>query len=337
ALCGGIFIDEAFEQLCKRQFGSQWNSLSKTAARDIIRDDWEFGIKPQVRKNSGFKAFTVRVPSEINTKSTVGVKSGRMHFLGSDIESTFENTCHQINKLILDQLQGIEAGSEIHVILVGGLGSSPYLYDYLNETCTGIGVGILQSTGTKPRTAICRGAVLKGFLEDMQHPQSSAPVMVTSTVSRTSIGLLMDVPFIHCVHLEEDKKWCPLELNYKASNQVKWFLSKGQDVPDCKPVRAPFYHLLYPEQSLRVSLDLVECEKSDAPMRKTSAVTPLCNLSFKVDVQREDIQEFINSNCAKYHKLSFEVEMVPVGAAVEFAVYVCGRKQGARNVNVRFD
>lgn len=86
-----------------------------------------------------------------------------------------------------------------------------------------------------------------------------------------------------------------------------------------------------------MSLDLVECEKSDAPMRKTSAVTPLCNLSFKVDVQREDIQEFINSNCAKYHKLSFEVEMVPVGAAVEFAVYVCGRKQGARNVNVRFD
>lgn len=50
--------------------------------------------------------------------------------------------------------------------------------------------------------------------------------MVTSTVSRTGIGLLMDVPFVHCVHLEEDKKWCPLELNYKASNQVKWFLAK---------------------------------------------------------------------------------------------------------------
>ncbi|TLD18625.1 hypothetical protein PspLS_10332 [Pyricularia sp. CBS 133598] len=341
ALCGGIFIDEAFEELCKKQFGSQWSFLSKTAARHIIRDDWEFGIKPQFRKNSESKAFTVRVPSEINTKSSVvGVKNGRMHFSGSDIQSTFEKPCRRINDLIFEQLQAIKSDgveSDTHVILVGGLGSSPYLYDYLDGIYAGTGVSILQSTGTKPRTAICRGAVLKGFLEDMQYPQSIAPVMVTSTVSRTSIGLLMDVPFIHGVHLKEDKKWCPLELNYKASNQVKWFLIKGQDVPECKPVRAPFYHLLYPEQTLRVSLDLVECERPDAPMRKTSAVTSLCNLTFKLDVQREEIHEYTNSNCAKYHKLSFEVEMVPAGASVEFAVYVCGRKQGARNVNVRFE
>ncbi|KAI6398031.1 hypothetical protein MCOR07_008314 [Pyricularia oryzae] len=340
ALCGGIFIDEAFENLCYKQFGLEWVELSKTAARHIIRDDWEFGIKPQFRKNCASKAFTVRVPSEISFKSAVGVKNGRMHFSGSDIQRTFEHPCRRINDLIFEQLEGTRANApdaDTHVILVGGLGSSPYLYDYLDEIYADTGVSILQSTGTKPRTAICRGAVLKGFLEDMHHPQSSAPVMVTSTVSRTGIGLLMDVPFVHCVHLEEDKKWCPLELNYKASNQVKWFLAKGQDVPECKPVRSPFYHLLYPGQTPRVSLDLVECERPDAPTRKTSAVTPLCTLSFKVDLEREELQEFTNSNCARYHKLSFEVEMIPAGASVEFVVYVDGRKQGARNVNVRFE
>lgn len=56
--------------------------LSKTAARHIIRDDWEFGIKPQFRKNCASKAFTVRVPSEVSFKSAVGVKNGRMHFSG---------------------------------------------------------------------------------------------------------------------------------------------------------------------------------------------------------------------------------------------------------------
>lgn len=86
-----------------------------------------------------------------------------------------------------------------------------------------------------------------------------------------------------------------------------------------------------------MSLDLVECERPDAPTRKTPAVTPLCTLSFKVDLEREELQEFTNSNCASYHKLSFEVEMIPAGASVEFVVYVDGRKQGARNVNVRFE
>lgn len=124
---------------------------------------------------------------------------------------------------------------------------------------------------------------------------------------------------------------------HKPYTNLPLAAKQGQDVPECKPVRSPFYHLLYPGQTPRVSLDLVECERPDAPTRKTSAVTPLCTLSFKVDLEREELQEFTNSNCARYHKLSFEVEMIPAGASVEFVVYVDGRKQGARNVNVRFE
>uniref|UniRef100_L7J4E5 Hsp70-like protein n=1 Tax=Pyricularia oryzae (strain P131) TaxID=1143193 RepID=L7J4E5_PYRO1 len=281
ALCGGIFIDEAFENLCYKQFGLEWVELSKTAARHIIRDDWEFGIKPQFRKNCASKAFTVRVPSEISFKSAVGVKNGRMHFSGY-----YCRGAHQGN---VERCNNVSSAIQTHVILVGGLGSSPYLYDYLDEIYAGTGVSILQSTGTKPQVV----------------PSQGRRILPPST--------------------------------HKTYTNLPLAAKKGQDVPECKPVRSPFYHLLYPGQTPRVSLDLVECERPDAPTRKTSAVTPLCTLSFKVDLEREELQEFTNSNCARYHKLSFEVEMIPAGASVEFVVYVDGRKQGARNVNVRFE
>lgn len=44
--------------------------------------------------------------------------------------------------LILTLFQGI--------ILVGGLGSSPYLYDYLKALHSKAGIAVLQSGGIKP-------------------------------------------------------------------------------------------------------------------------------------------------------------------------------------------
>ena len=64
------------------------------------------------------------------------------------------------------------------------------------------------------RTAICRGAVFKGFLDG---PGSSAgengtskvraPVNVVTTVARQSLGIEMRDIFEEGVHLEKDKEW----------------------------------------------------------------------------------------------------------------------------------
>lgn len=36
------------------------------------------------------------------------------------------------------------------IILVGGLGSSPYLYEYLKKRYRGMSIDVLQSTGVRP-------------------------------------------------------------------------------------------------------------------------------------------------------------------------------------------
>lgn len=83
------------------------------------------------------------------------------------------------------------------------------------------------------RTAICRGAVFKGFLndrdtsgDDPREEPGSLPITVTSTVSRASFGIEFHAPFKKDEHLQQDKIWDIHEGVWKAKNQMHWFLRK---------------------------------------------------------------------------------------------------------------
>ncbi|TLD09571.1 hypothetical protein PspLS_11868 [Pyricularia sp. CBS 133598] len=135
ALCDGIFIDQAFIELCKARLGNSWSSLSKSSLRYIIRNDWECGIKPQFRMSGLEKNFTVRFPSETSVGMDAGkafdrIKAGRILFHGREIQPAFDNQFRCIMGLFDDQYEAVrrsDSGTRISIILVGGLGSSPYL------------------------------------------------------------------------------------------------------------------------------------------------------------------------------------------------------------------
>lgn len=86
----------------------------------------------------------------------------------------------------------------------------------------------------RPRTAICQGAVYKGFLDggsDNSGTQQNgygvaAPISVTSSISRTSIGIVYHAPFDPAKHLDEDKAWYPDEGEWRANNQLNWYLRR---------------------------------------------------------------------------------------------------------------
>jgi hypothetical protein len=84
------------------------------------------------------------------------------------------------------------------------------------------------------RTAICRGAVFKGFLDgvckgDLTTPSGGildTPIMISSTVSRASFGNVFRVTFDATEHSEEDKVWSSNEHERKADNQMSWYLTR---------------------------------------------------------------------------------------------------------------
>lgn len=87
-LCGGVFIDEAFELIVKDRLGRKWNKLTQNGIKDIMKGEWEHGIKPQFKlDNKNSNKYTVAIPAEafqgcdINDNSRKPIiKNGRIIF-----------------------------------------------------------------------------------------------------------------------------------------------------------------------------------------------------------------------------------------------------------------
>ncbi|OLN95475.1 Heat shock 70 kDa protein 12B [Colletotrichum chlorophyti] len=355
-LCGGIFIDEAFERACKSRLGRKWDRLSKAGIKEIIKGEWETAIKPQFNPTAKGKEYVVSIPAEAFGKSSLDdlsrepvIKNGRIHFKASHIEGAFAESFVGIDKLVDHQI-GTAAKKGLAVkgiILVGGLGASPFLYEHLKSRHSKNGITILQSGGMKPRTAICRGAVYKGFLDGLGVAEGNlvkpngtvieAPIKVTSTVSRASYGIKFRDKYDETKHLREDKQWDDDEGCWRAKNQMEWYLRRGENVSKKDPVRHSFYNTYREDFGGTFEVELYECEDQEAPTRRTPSVNFLCSIKCKLDIPYSKLPEFKTQDGVRAKRMDYEVEMVPSGASMEFVVYIEGRKQGVRNADVRFD
>ncbi|GKT84531.1 LOW QUALITY PROTEIN: hsp70 family chaperone [Colletotrichum tofieldiae] len=199
----------------------------------------------------------------------------------------------------------------------------------------------------KDRTAICRGAVYKGFLDGLGVSEGAltqpngriieAPIKVTSTVSRASYGVNYRTKFDKKLHIAEDKEWDADEGMWKAKNQMEWYLKRGENVSKMDPVRHEFYKLCTEDFSGSLSIELYECEEADPPSRCTSDVNSMCSFSFELDIPYSKLPDFKKADGGNAKKLEYDLEMIPSGASIEFVVYIDGRKMGSRNANIRFE
>ncbi|RWA04839.1 hypothetical protein EKO27_g10263 [Xylaria grammica] len=286
-LCGGMFIDEVFKNMCMGRLGSKSKQLSNEGIREIMKGQWEYGIKPQFKP-------------------------------GMILKKTFAAVFPDIEKLVEGQIRMVtnKGLSVTGIILVGGLGTSQYLYDYLTAVYSEAGISVLQSSGRKPRTAICHGAVMKGFLEEPNRHDGITPIMIASTVSRASYGITFRALFDPHQHLEEDKFWDNRMTKWRARHQMKWYLTRGQAVDKIKPVRFSWSRC-YEEGGYHgtTSDRIFQCYDEVPPTRKTSNVQRLGTLKCNLDVGYSDLRDFINKRGEWVKILKYEIEMVPSGAS----------------------
>ncbi|KAI1092295.1 actin-like ATPase domain-containing protein [Rostrohypoxylon terebratum] len=348
-LCGGIFVDEAFERICKDRLGRGWDRLSKIGIQEIMKGEWENAIKPQFKVSNGRKQYIVSIPAEAfpnnfsqtDTTRLPHIKRGRIHFRESDLQKAFTAVFTKIEKLIDDQITAaIQNGAKITgIILVGGLGSSPYLFETLRTKYSIQNMEVLQSGGIKPRTAISRGAVFKGFLNHRTHSPAKLPIAVTSTISRANFGIDFMAPFDPWKHTEEDRVWDYDEDMWKARNQMHWYLKKGCDVSKSNPVKAQWYMTSQTGFGKTIKIEVYQCTDLMAPSRKNKEVTTLCNVEFTPDVSWRDLEWLTSKAGTRYKKLEYAIEFIPLGATAEFAFYIGGRKQKGNGavVDIQYD
>ncbi|KAL4785486.1 hypothetical protein BJX76DRAFT_356042 [Aspergillus varians] len=369
-LCGGLLIDEAFEAICKRRLGRRWDNLSKKGINDVMRGEWEQYIKPQFKPGSSHGDWIVGIPAEAFEGSKLDdlskqpyIKQGRIHFRDCDIEQAFKSSFDGIDALVDKQIKEAERASlkVKGIILVGGLGTSPYLYEHLRGRYSKNKISVLQSSGIKPRTAICRGAIYKGFLhlaaENATHPCSYdyQSITVVSTISRISIGKEIWRDFDSSKHLEEDRKWDYNHGKWRADHQMQWFIRKvldpspplyfyvlrsaslkGDDVSTKQRVVHNYHKIVDSDFDGEFRVYMYQCEADTPPTRKEPTVKRFCTIHCTLDIPTSELPIFKRPDGTKGRELFYKVEMVPSGAAAECTVYIDGRKQGSENVDIEF-
>ncbi|PNP78141.1 hypothetical protein FNYG_08458 [Fusarium nygamai] len=158
-LCGGVFINEVFERKCRERLGPTWKALNRGGKNEIMKESWEYAIKPQFKTGNPDK---VTLPNEMisnkpkqrfhDTTKEPFIKRGKIHFKEADIKETFTRFFDDIVELINSQIETAEYCDlqVTGIIHVGGLGGSPYLYNHLQEVFPEDGIDVLQPNGMKP-------------------------------------------------------------------------------------------------------------------------------------------------------------------------------------------
>ncbi|KAL8852862.1 MAG: hypothetical protein Q9221_002238 [Calogaya cf. arnoldii] len=358
-LCGGIFIDEAFENMVKSRLGRRWNRLTQNGIKEIMKNEWEYAVKPQFKlENDTTKDYIVAVPAEAFEGSSLNddskkpfIKRGRIHFASSDVQKAFASPFRGIEALVDGQINKITERSltVTGIILVGGLGSSPYLYQHLRRRYEGKKIEVLQSTGIRPRTAICRGAIFKGFLDASSTGQANkeAPntnvrskVSVVSMIARLSLGVAFDEDFVEGKHRPEDRYRNKLEGVWRAHNQMEWLIhyAQGDNVSKAQPKKSNFYRTYGTSKDFTGSLrDIIfQCDEDDPPSRLTKEIQELCTIECDLDIPYDALEDLEGAGGRKLKKFEYDIEMIPSGASNEFSILYKGEKLGSQKARIEF-
>jgi hypothetical protein len=102
------------------------------------------------------------------------------------------------------------------------------------------------------------------------------------------------------------------------------------------PVRSNFYKLHREDPGRNFTIEFHQCHDAVAPKRCIPSVVPLCALNCSIDKPFSDYDDFVNSKGEVMKRFDYTIEMVPSGAAVEFAVYHDKKKLGTQNTKVMF-
>ncbi|KAG4273283.1 hypothetical protein FPRO04_09889 [Fusarium proliferatum] len=284
-LAGAFQIDQAFESYVRGKAKLKISSLKDFDYNQFILREWELGAKRSFSISNAQENYHLHPPSK--AYGTLARLRHKDTLIISNEEMTgfFNRSLTGIRTLVGSQCKEVqeETGKPPKkILLVGGLGSSEYVYDKLTE--------IFSNKVLRPSdgwSAVARGAVLRLLQENI----SSQPVH--SPEDQEALGILPDVVSrrsryhygIVVSTSTEGLNLDPEDLitinpeGFERVSRMRWYLLKGDKID--KKSRIPFfYHHYYRARDMpeKCAFKIVYSAEDPAPKRSNSAVLSLCRI-----------------------------------------------------------
>ncbi|KAF4464878.1 hsp70 [Fusarium albosuccineum] len=242
---GSSLIDRAFGRLVSQRMAS--NPDFKLPAGFAARMSRSPGFK-SVKHKFGEKVYMQQVYKivmegvgyDVN-HAGLGVEEGRMLFSKEEIQALFDTHIEAIMRRIKERLDWLAEKGHMeqveYVILSGGLGSSAYVRERLQENLTALqhpnARNIIVVPSQDPQLVVVRG-ILENKRQRMESGDKS---VLTTWIARASYGVIVQEVYSPAKHFDEDLREDPWDSSMKwAINQIQWLIKKGDTVNPDSPL-----------------------------------------------------------------------------------------------------
>ncbi|KAL7800433.1 hypothetical protein V8C43DRAFT_327236 [Trichoderma afarasin] len=332
-LCGATFVDERFRNLLKTKMPlASWETLGEDGVARLMNNEWENGIKPQFR-NDG-RQWTIQIPIASRKRDYDQFSCPEIIFSNQEIVGVFSPIMSQITELVATQVQEVKKRYRKlpkFVILVGGFGRCQHLYSCLKHGLTDR-VDILQSSGARPWTAVCRGAAIRG-LEKSDNDAESA---ICSRIARASYGTICNIaPWREGEHDARDKEICPVTRIPIAADQTSWFLHIGDTMKVGRFIELGFHQDLE-EPVEKISTCLIYSYAPIPSNRCDETVKELCQVHWSSIPEYEKLPSWRNSRGQLLKRLSYIIKMTLNSVSLDVEISHDEKIVASKNVEVDY-
>jgi hypothetical protein len=248
-----------------------------------------------------------------------------------DLKSLFDPVVKQVIALVQQQIgEAAKLGHGIdRMILVGGFGDSPYLFDTLQKWCKHHG-NIPLIVPTHPQAAVVLGASLRGLF-------GTAP---SSTRCRRHYGYKSLQKFRPGLDQEDQAFIDPFSITATddgkmANNGVSWIIGKGEEVTSQTTKSLGLHYIHEAGSNLVRNVQLCATALDIAPDRDDGYRVETVG-SIEVNYSDLDLSQFakVSRNGKLFRKLEFELR-IDFGASkgvLDFSTWVKGKRSGTAKI-----
>ncbi|KAF8470618.1 hypothetical protein BDZ91DRAFT_718525 [Kalaharituber pfeilii] len=307
-LCGSVFLNRRFEAFVRNRLGTKTVDAMFAKGRPYqkMMKDFDERLKRTFQDSSdqdGMDCEVPGVPDDYRKK----VQDGFLDISRADMQSIFEPIIAEILRLIQEQLDTIIKGKHkpaSTVLLIGGFGSSRYLYKRV-----------------------------KTHLETQ--PNSSRGIKVlqpTNARARRNYGVSASETFDSDIHPMESRYWDPIEKEYKARGIMTWYVKQEDSIEDTQEISFYFYRKYLPSETDFSSIHTLwasDSPRNQAEKRSTHPnVYEVCRIHNDLNKLRQHFESRRNSDGELYYIINYSLVMRIHSAQLTFSLKCNGVQHG---------
>ncbi|KAI9253530.1 hypothetical protein BDA99DRAFT_574678 [Phascolomyces articulosus] len=226
--CGSVYLDHNFQELLKKKLGKK--VMRKVTPREMygMMEYFIGAIKPDF---NGVDDHFVELPRSVRTKDLPAsvrnndddgcLDEGMLKLSGQELkDKVFDPVIDKVLSLIDRQFKQIAGGKLNFLFLVGGFGSSKYLYQRVRKEFHGTKAKQIACPSERAALAVVRGATYYGL----------NPRIVVSRVSRRAYGVVTKMAYEENID-PVSKRVVNAVGEVRCTDRFQTYIQKNEELP----------------------------------------------------------------------------------------------------------